>query len=224
MELRPGRGLRCVIGARREKRTWKGIYFGIHDWTATSSEGPFHLQYASRLDSAELNVRRAAGEGISVLAGFRWLELQERFMATKSSCSNGLLEGHALTNNDLYGFQIGAETRMWDGGGAFHVDAWIKAGIYGNSAESQTDTSLTNCPRRRSRSRAAFEGEIGLVGVLQVTPRLAVRGGYEVMWLDGVSLATDQVLDGGTGCGRGGIDASSTVFFHGAVVGAELRF
>jgi hypothetical protein len=211
---------------RGEESEWdlEGVYFGIHDWTAISGEGPFLFQYASRLDSAEINVRRAASERVSVLAGFRWLELQERFVATRSTACGGLLERDALTNNDLYGFQIGAETRMWDGGGWFHVDAWIKAGIYGNSADSQTDTSVTNLPRRRSPSRVAFEGEIGVVGVLQVTPRLAVRGGYEVMWLDGVSLATGQVFDRGTGCGRDGTDASSTAFFHGAVVGAELKF
>jgi hypothetical protein len=70
-------------------------------------------------------------------------------------------------------------------------------------------------------NNTAFLGEIGLVGVYQLTDTIAIRGGYQLLWLDGV-LASEQVQTTNILTGTGS-DVHGDVFYY-ALVGVEAQW
>jgi hypothetical protein len=62
-------------------------------------------------------------------------------------------------------------------------------------------------------------GDVSLAAVFQITPHMALRGGYQLLWLSGVTTATDELQNLDNEYFRTYTD--SHVFFHGAMVGLE---
>jgi hypothetical protein len=97
----------------------------------------------------------------------------------------------------------------------------IKAGVYGN----HSDLALTINPLNfgDKTSHTAFQGEIGLMAIFQVTDCLSARLGYQAMWLDGIAIASDQVENVNPR-----IDTKpymgGTLLYHGATAGFEYAF
>lgn len=171
-------------------------FFRVGGWDSTRSAGPdnplnwlvmrapgsfyqtqdFSYQsmtweYTSDLYNAELNMRYKLSSRITMLAGFRWLQLNENLQGTipppdrilplwKLNPDNNLfnvariekLPGipatgafppfwDASTTNNLYGLQIGAAGKFFERG-RFSIDGLIKAGGYWNHAEQSTGVSL----------------------------------------------------------------------------------
>ncbi|MEX0979080.1 MAG: hypothetical protein WDZ48_09525, partial [Pirellulales bacterium] len=80
----------------------------------------------------------------------------------------------------------------------------------------------------------AFVGDLNFTGLYQLTEHWAVRVGYQLLWISGVALASEQSSVGG---GFGGavatqaffdpsfpIVTSGDVFFHGALVSAQANW
>lgn len=188
-------------------------------------------QYGSRLYNAELNVRWNACNQVTMLAGFRWVRLQENLQ--------GALEPptvsweppfwNTTTTNNLYGVQIGAEGRLFERG-RFSIDGLVKAGIFDNNAEQFTGVSTIKVvrPSVASVNHAAFVGETGLRCRYEVTPRVALKVGYEAIWLQGVALAPGQipetVMSTPTTAQALGVNCNSGAFYHGATAGLEYSF
>lgn len=211
-------------------------YFGVdNDATATTADAdaiastpaifvigvaPATLDYDSRLHSTEVNLRRQWNDWLTVLGGFRWVELGDDL--------NGNIDGGLATfgydvNNHLYGFQIGLDARLWERG-AFSLEAYGKAGIYGNSSDVDATTvgvggalPLVSV----SDSQTAFIGDAALTGVYNLTDRWSLRGGYQVLWVDGVALAPAQLNDVNIATGIGAVDMGNTAFYHGFTVAAQ---
>ncbi|MGD9719626.1 MAG: hypothetical protein AB7O59_00225 [Pirellulales bacterium] len=57
-------------------------------------------------------------------------------------------------------------------------------------------------------------GDSSFTGVIQLTDNLALRAGYQLLWVSGVATASDQLP-------ATSLDTSGDVFLHGALVGAE---
>ena len=73
---------------------------------------------------------------------------------------------------------------------------------------------------RGTATPTAFVGEVGLTANYCFTDRLSRRGGYRLLWVDSVALATDQVAVSDFIFGHG-IRASGDAFYHGALVGLQ---
>jgi hypothetical protein len=203
------------------------LYFGIDGWSSTRIvpvsetlyDSPLQFDWSSKLYNAEFNVRWNPLCRLTMLAGFRWAQLRENFTGGFLYDSTFDPTYNIKTENNLYGFQIGADATLYQVG-CFSVEGLMKAGVYGNHAEqttsyySQEQTVLF----ASSTDRAAFIGEIGLQGRYQVTDCLTLRAGYMAMWLDGVALAPAQLQDVLS------VDTRDTVFYHGATAGLEYRF
>ncbi len=167
---------------------------------------------------------------VTMLAGFRWAELRENFSGGSIFDSTFETIGEVKTNNNLYGFQIGADAKLLERG-CFSVDGLVKAGIYNNHAEHNATftvhdeiSSQINYRGFASTNHTAFIGEIGLQGSYQVTCNLTLRAGYMLMWLDGVALAPDQLELFDMQTLETSIDTKDTVFYHGATAGLEYKF
>ena len=103
--------------------------------------------------------------------------------------------------------------------------------MYENYAtQSQLLTDVNSPPFARSpgggafgsRHTTAFVGNIGLSGIYHFSNFLAIRAGYNVMFIDNVAL-TDQtnfvLNDNG-----GGIKHDANLFLYGVNVGLDGRF
>ena len=75
----------------------------------------------------------------------------------------------------------------------------------------------------------SFVAEFGVYGTYDITCNLSVRGGYQLMYLDGVALAADQVpntgdLDAAPGTVAVNAHGGNSLFYHGLNAGLEYRF
>ncbi len=175
---------------------WELSFFHLSGWDSTRSVGPdnppdwlvmrgpgifFQTQdfayqsmtwdYCTKLYNAELNVRYALSKQITVLAGFRWLQLNDNLQGSipppdrilpvwKFNPNNNLFDvarietlpgipatgafppfWNASTINDLNGLQIGADVRLFERG-RFSIGGMIKAGGYWNHALESTGVSI----------------------------------------------------------------------------------
>jgi hypothetical protein len=220
-------------------------YFGIDGWTANQAGAfpaaarlntatpiffngfnNFVSSYGSELFSTEVNWRRQTFPNLAFLAGFRYLELNED-IRTQVTGAPGTALYNIDTDNRLFGFQIGADGRLWCRN-RFSLDGLAKAGIYGNTARHRGIIEFPPGnpvfgPVNQRGTHTAFVGEIGLTGVYQLTNHLAVRGGYQLLWVDGVALASEQVAATNFTTNTG-INTNGDAFYHGALVSLEASW
>lgn len=169
----------------------------------------------------------------SLLAGFRYLRVEDEFRLLSFDSDTSAFGDYSIdAENDLFGLQSGirhkrqsrlSENLLFDLGG--------KAGIYGNSAshtQSVIDFGGTDDPFplrdqfSDHRGQVAFVGETNANARLALTSQLELRAGYNLIWVDGLALASGQLeLDDvpvtGTSTAGGGL-------FHGASVGLMFHW
>ncbi len=176
--------------------------------------------YGSDLESIEANWRRPLGDSWTLLAGFRYVELDEQLRANLVT-PVPTFTYDITTQNRMYGFQAGAEAFLYQRG-CFSLEGNFKAGIYHNSGAhtSVLNTTRVSVVAGQRSNRPAFLGELGLTGVFDLTDRLSLRGGYNLMWIESVALASDQIPATNFTTFTG-IDSSGGVFYHGAIVSLE---
>ena len=167
--------------------------------------------------------------------GFRYFNLGEKLDISSQRTVAGAFEQGSYnirTTNNLYGAQLGARMRQTQG--RFEWEATGKAGVYGNDADqAQTVTDfppggpapfqLRNASS--GQSGVAFIGEGNLTGRYRLTNVWNIRAGYNVIWIEGLALAPDQ-LDFNLAAAQGGrrLDNDGGLFLHGVNVGLEARW
>ena len=153
------------------------------------------MAYASRLQDVEINARRSLSESLTLLAGVRYLDLDDHIEVRQLTFGGADPIQHLAGLNSMVGFQIGTDNVLLRRGG-FSLDTGLKAGIYDNFARNRLsyDSPLFNlhAATGAAASHAAFCGEIALTLAYDLTEHLSVRGGYQLLWLDGVALASQQ--------------------------------
>jgi hypothetical protein len=180
--------------------------------------------YGSILRSAEINVRRQTRDWLTLLGGFRYVHLKESLALTQ-----GLAFHHQVdTRNDLYGGQVGIEASLVNRS-RIRLDGWAKAGLYGNDSQSRyifmvLEIPALNSDQSAERTPLAFVGDIGLNASLRLTEHILVRAGYQLLWVDGVALASDQFGVPRPSETSIAIDSTGGVFFHGATLGVEVSW
>lgn len=229
-------------------------YFGVIDWPASSTvTSPNNLDIppdlvdpakdfdnsvlmqvtnSSRLNNAELNwVRSLSGSawnGTSVLAGFRYVSFNETFNIHSIDGDDGTASDYNIkATNNLFGAQLGGRVARrycrwgWDATG--------KVGLFGNAARQQQfigdDDNLTELRNTSANGGSvAFVGDINTSLVYQLSNDWALRGGYNLMWIEGAALAGNQLDFSFTSDSGTGINRLGGVFLHGANVGLEARW
>jgi hypothetical protein len=189
-------------------------------------------RYTSALYNGELNVRHEYCDWLTLLAGFRMGQLNEHYSAMGAGAivRPTLVSLDANTLNHLYGFQLGADVKVFDLGGPWQINALCKAGIYDNVANQnihQVDTDPTR-PTNQFLSargnRAAFLGEAGVVATYALTQHVAFRASLEAAWLEGVALAPEQIGATNFAAGTASVLATGGVSYYGGGLGIECRF
>ncbi len=176
--------------------------------------------YGSNFLSIEGNLRRPIGERLTLLAGTRFVSLEEQYLfAALAAAPPQAMAGRLKTNNGMMGIQFGADGTIWQCN-RFKISALGKGGIYYNDAKSEN--TLIALPAivplaTPSDNPTAFLGQAELAGTYQVTDNLGLRLGYQTLWLDRVALAPAQINSAGSS-----VNTTGHVFWHGASIQAVL--
>jgi hypothetical protein len=114
--------------------------------------------------------------------------------------------------------------------GRFSLHGLMKTGIFDNNALQSTGVSLEKVvyPSQATTNHVAFVSEAGLQLKYQVSKGLALKVGYEALWLDGVALAPGQIQQTSSSMPSTvralGVNCGSGVLFQGATAGLEYSF
>lgn len=221
-----------IDGWGGEAQPAPGTYLVIGDESRTGPPANnIDFAYASRLRTAEVNLRLSDWGWIQPLAGFRWIGLNETYQGIGSFDDNGTTIPYTLTyrtRNNLYGGQLGANVALWDRGGPLTITSLNKAGLYLSDAQNLGSYSSSAGNPSQNLSGAghtvgtAFFGEIGVMLNWSVGEHLSLRGGYQLYWLSGAALAPNQPNSTDLVFGTGGIDNSGSIFMHGPSAGLQL--
>ena len=141
--------------------------------------------------------------------------------------------------NNLIGFQMGSRFDVWHPVDRLTLEGFVNAGVYYNHIqraslvsdtttqftgddtstalvdESRVDVSTATNLDISEPSEVATIGEASLTSVYRLNRCWALRAGYQVLWIDGVSLAQDGLLDTGV--------KTRDLLFHGCHFGIECR-
>ena len=184
--------------------------------------------YRTDLHSIELNGKRPLGDRLTLIAGFRYLDLSEEGLASiVGDPSLGDMPTSITAHNRLTGGQIGLDAKLLCCE-RFQLGSTIKAGVYNNDASNAASFTYLNVPLTKtsnaSANQTAFVGELGFMAVYDVTCRLSLRAGYRLMWIDGVALASNQIAVSDPDFNSAVVHTADTLFYHGATAGLEYRF
>jgi hypothetical protein len=217
-------------------------YFGALEWDAdaswTSDTGwavptnpprtgtgiaIIDADYVSTLNSTEVNYRQAPNNRISWLAGFRWVEIHEE-LGVDADFGGNMSDIGWNVDNHLYGAQTGAEVLLLDRGGPLQLTSWFKGGIFGNDADNDFALNQTVGPDlafTTEKGDVAFMGDIAFLGRYRLNDNVSLNSGYQLLWFDGVALASEQIFATNVVTG-GGIDTDGFVFYHGALLSMDI--
>lgn len=216
-------------------------YFGVQSWQASSSMDtngfwrfpngvglfhPSHLDsvWRSQFYSAELNVRRNSSYSwLTSVAGFRWLQLNDQLNIMQRLADSSRHDFDTTTRNNLYGVQVGAITRILDGGGPLAISCASKAGIYGNAAANHWNVNSTLLSADQ-QDQFAFVGDVNALANYRISDHIAFQGGYQLLWIEGVAVAGDQFAAMHQQTTHDGINSTGGAFFHGATAGLTLTW
>ena len=196
------------------------------------------VQYDSTIHSGEINLpccncwcdcdNRCCS--VDWLFGVRYINLREDLdvLGTRIVLSlpeNGQYNIHA--RNDLYGAQIGARVRRCLG--QWSWEATGKAGIFDNEAgQTQFVQDFPNFALRptisASNNHIAFMGELNLSAIYQLNQTWGLRAGYNLMYLDGLALAPNQLDFSFTPTSGSTVNTAGHLLLHGVNLGLEARW
>lgn len=188
----------------------------------------FHRQAReSQLNSFEVMKKCWGWDILATSIGVRYLNLTDEFSFMSIDPAPGSEVGslNLDLDNHLVGPQFGLDLlyphRRWTFASRF------KAGLYGNFASGKLRVlnagalQVDNDPNEGQLSALV---ELGVTASYQVTPRVALRAGYEFWYVYGVALTTEQVISPLSAATLSSMKTSSDAFFHGASVGLETTW
>jgi hypothetical protein len=185
--------------------------------------------YSSRLNNAEINFRapvaRRGPWTRENLLGIRYVQFNESFDLNGQDAFFSVTENlNTHTSNSMLGTQIGTTVRRtWDNNWQLNMTG--KAGLFANFI-SETFSNLNSTgvtggfppgfvPITRGKVSTDVAGvlDFSAIATYRINDNFALRGGYQLLYLAGVALASQQL---------GGFSHGGDVFLHGPSAGLEL--
>jgi len=198
------------------------------------------LHYRSSFHSAEFNFYRRPPDVWRPFWGIRYLRLKDTItdvndqfapppaMGDPDVVTTDIADFIDIKNN-LVGFQLGLREDMWHCNDRLSLQGFLNAGVYYNHiqfADRRVTTMTTQTPDDSTTlissnvsssepSDIAYVAEASITGICRLNRCWALRGGYQVLWIDGLRLAEDVYLNDR-------LDRHDLVL-HGWHVGLECR-
>jgi hypothetical protein len=192
------------------------------------------VRYVYDFSSEEFNFSYHWNDWFHPLIGLRIVGLNERLDMDLHVLDPATLHDTAHhwdvdmnAYNTLVGLQIGSQFSFFNQG-PFRLESTVKAGIYGNAAANSSRLRYHEIGQYyfsdADKGNVAFVGEIGLNGVYQISPHWACSLGYQLLWIDGLALAPQQLSVTNSADNSATVHTASSVFFHGAFATIEYRW
>ncbi len=183
----------------------------------------------SVIHSSEINLRQRLFGNLDVLTGFRWIDMNDRYLASGTSAVTGnQLSQSVVAWNHLFGWQTGLDGRVGPDDGRWSIGAFVKAGSALNNANTSTALNdpgnLGYLAVNANECHIAFFGEAGLNGTLQVDKHVLVTFGYQVMFINNLAQPVNQIGQTDLTAGTTMMNVASGIFYHGANLGLELSW
>ncbi|MCA9237008.1 MAG: hypothetical protein KDA44_16155 [Planctomycetales bacterium] len=180
------------------------------------------------------------------LCGFRYLQLDESFMygvdydnvdAAYPAPIDGFMNYNAQVTNDLYGFQLGCNG-MYRIGCKWGVHLSSNFGLYGNDIDVHQYFQFPSTgmlryiqsgqsfDARASKTDVAMIGELRLGASYQYSCHCRLYGGWRVLGISGVALATDQVPGAFIDAPQMNsyVNSNGSLILHGMQAGVEWNY
>jgi len=228
-------------------------YFGIYDWSQSDSTlsttavlnrngttisyfgtpaTPVYItgKYESGLQNVEGNLSWYPIERIRTFIGVRYIHIDEE-LKDESVFTSGfapLAENITATNN-LLGGQLGVEGvflgKTDDG---FSIDGWAKVGYFDNdiSTKARLGVNVLSVASRSTSSedKGTLGTEFGIGVKYAFTRNIAISARYQLLWLDKVAFAPQQVPVVNYSPGGRFNAATDSVLYQGGWIGLILSF
>ena len=156
-----------------------GNVAGIFNLGAVNSS----LNYESRLQSVEINLRRDYCPNLTLLAGVRYFQLTDEITVDQVAVNNSGYDQQQLkAYNGLIGFQLGADATLWSQG-RFSLETGGRVGVYGDAARNHLSFASYNyiVQSGTNDGAAAFVTEASVRASYKLTDRWSVVAGYEFL-------------------------------------------
>lgn len=215
-------------------------------FTDTDAAEFARIEYSSTFDTIGLNYRsrwiapNCRFQG-SWIVGVRYFKLDEEFahdIVVNYPDPNGginpitgFLNYDVGTSNSMTGFQLGGDlwVTLYPG---IRVGADVKAGLFGNRASQRTvvaaQSLANNVVETFESQQVALVSEANFTGLWRVNQHWTVRAGLQVLYIDGVALAAENVNFqppfGVNPTRTPFINANGNIFYHGATMGLEYMW
>lgn len=181
------------------------------------------VTYRSKLDTGEFNLRRRVSPQLGLLAGVRSLQISEN-MDFSDAGSNANAAYTSQAGNRLFGFQLGAEAVLPARGyGRFFAVG--KYGIYNDrfriGAQAASGGSLIHV--QVVDDMVSYVGELNAGFEVTTLPRLTLRFGYQLLWINNAALAVDQLNQFSIFTNDGTVRKSNPVY-NGGFIGLVFTF
>ena len=148
--------------------------------------------YWTQLKSFELNYKYSVCDRLSILGGFRYLQLNDTLRTVlNANVATGLYE----YENELYGGQFGADLLLTDPCNALELRVVGKAGYYHNNYEGGIREFQGNNfigSFLGTGECTPFVGDLVFSASYWLTEHIAVRAGYQLLWVGDVALAGEE--------------------------------
>jgi hypothetical protein len=223
-------------------------YFGTHQWSDSASafgdddldvpfaplpNGAFEdadevfAKYESKLHNVQLDTVLQEHCCWAVVGGLRYMYIDEDFRLVPDDPHNPVLAGDGFlrvdADNHLLGVHAGVLAEQTYCNWCFNLVARI--GGLMNFTESDLrlyDSDGVNAFRlgdRREESDLAFLSEVIFSASYHLHAGISLRGGYQMTFLDGLTLAHEQVSSLNNGSTR--INSDGSVIYDGGFLGLE---
>jgi len=181
------------------------------------------VSYRSKLDTGEFNLRRRVSPQLGLLAGIRELQISENMDFSDSGSSvNAAYTSQA--GNQLFGFQLGAEAVLPARGyGRFF--AMGKYGIYNDHFRIGAQALSGGSPIhvQVADDMVSYVGDFNVGFEVQTVPRMTLRFGYQLLWINNAALGVDQLNQFSIFTNDGTVRKSNPVY-NGGFVGLVFVF
>ncbi len=241
-------GFRLLIGHQSgDGQAWEASFLRIDDWRSSArvagnsdlaipgdlglatldffNADTMRVSLVTKLDSFEFNYLRSF-DTISLLGGFRYLNVSEQLEITPSDSVTAGGQYRISTGNNLFGAQIGA--RMGRQVGRLSWSITGKAGLFDNDVRQgqyvEDFPAFILRSTQTNSAQFAFVGDLGFSAGYRLNDLWSVRAGYDLIWIDGIALAAQQIDFTNTAASGTNAITNSGLFLHGISVGLEARW
>jgi hypothetical protein len=179
--------------------------------------------YRSRLQSVEFSEKWWGWDVFTTMVGVRYVNVEEDFFFGSIDANNDIGVFSIETDNHMFGPQLGIE--MLYPLGRWSFDSMLKGALFANVGESNVFLSNAGIVQFDNFVEDVEFGaliEYGMYMRYSLTERVSVRAGYEILWVYGPGLVTEQAsnpIHGATGASFVG---QGDVFYHGGTLGVEI--